>query len=55
VLKATWRERNGPRIERPNADGTGGALIERAIPNAKVKRDFARAGLVCTIEVPLPS
>ena len=33
--------------------GTG-QLIERAIPNATVRREFARDGVVCTIEAQLP-
>jgi hypothetical protein len=28
-------------------------LIESAIPNGQVKREFRREGVVCTIDVPL--
>jgi two-component system CheB/CheR fusion protein len=55
LLTVTWQERNGPPVQLPKSGGTGSALIEHAIPHATVKRDFASNGLVCTIEVPLPS
>jgi two-component system CheB/CheR fusion protein len=53
ILTVTWRETRGPPVQRPSFGGLGSALIEGAIPEATVKRDFAPDGLVCTIEVPL--
>lgn len=50
TLHLRWRETGGPAII-PNAEGFGTALIERAIPNAKVRREFMDDGLICTIEV----
>lgn len=43
-----------PLHQDPDDDGTGSALIEKAIPAATVKREFRPEGLICTIEVPLP-
>jgi two-component system, chemotaxis family, CheB/CheR fusion protein len=40
-LKVSWREKDG-------------GLIENGIADAKVKRDYLKDGLLCTIEVPLP-
>jgi two-component system CheB/CheR fusion protein len=54
VLKLVWHERNGPRVTPPARSGLGSALIERAIPNATVRREFREDGLFCTIEVSLP-
>jgi len=52
-LKPT--ERGGPPItEAPRVAGSGTKLIERAIPNAKVRRDFRGEGLVCTVKMVLP-
>jgi two-component system, chemotaxis family, CheB/CheR fusion protein len=34
--------------------GFGSELIERAIPNATVRREFAAGGVICTIDVQLP-
>jgi two-component system CheB/CheR fusion protein len=53
VLTVVWRERGGPPIAQPNAVGFGTILIEKAIPNATVHREFGSEGMVCTIEVPL--
>jgi two-component system CheB/CheR fusion protein len=50
----TWRERGGPKTSEPKAKGFGSELIERAIPNATVRREFGAGGVICTIEVPLP-
>jgi two-component system, chemotaxis family, CheB/CheR fusion protein len=53
-LTLTWRERGGPQVTEPKAKGFGTELIERAIPNATVRRDFAPGGVTCTIEIALP-
>ena len=54
VLAVTWRERGGPKTSAPKSKGFGSELIERAIPNASVRREFGRDGVICTIEVGLP-
>jgi len=55
ALTVIWRERGGPKTAvEPKTKGFGSELIERAIPNATVKREFATGGVICTIEVPLP-
>ncbi|HEX2632238.1 MAG TPA: HWE histidine kinase domain-containing protein [Bradyrhizobium sp.] len=53
-LTVTWRERGGPKTTVPKTKGFGSELIERAIPNATVKREFGRDGVTCTIDVKLP-
>ena len=54
VLTVVWRERGGPKSKEPKTKGFGSELIERAIPNATVRREFPGDGVICTIEVPLP-
>jgi two-component system CheB/CheR fusion protein len=54
LLTVTWRERGGPNVTEPKTKGFGSELIERAIPNATVRREFPGDGMICTIEVPLP-
>jgi two-component system CheB/CheR fusion protein len=54
VLTVIWRERGGPKTTEPKTKGFGSQLIERAIPNATVGREFASGGVVCTIDVQLP-
>ena len=54
VLTVTWRERGGPKTAEPKTKGFGSQLIERAIPNAIVRREFTSRGVTCTIEVELP-
>ena len=54
-LQLSWRERNGPRVERPSHKGFGSTLTEDVIAqalDAKVAMDFAPDGLAWTIEVP---
>jgi len=55
VLTLTWREQNGPKVGKDAPKGSGGVLIDRALPGAKIKRDSAPDGVVCTIELPLPA
>ena len=55
VLKVVWREQGGPKVQKPTTSGFGSALIENGIPGATVKREFKPAGLICTIELPLPN
>jgi two-component system CheB/CheR fusion protein len=53
ILTVTWRERGGPKTAEPKIKGFGSELIERAIPNANVRREFTSEGVTCTIEVSL--
>ena len=53
-VKVVWREQGGPKVQQPTTSGFGSALIENGIPGATVKREFKPAGLICTIELPLP-
>ncbi len=53
VLEFVWEEHGGPSVERPGRSSLGSALIENAIPNSTVHREFRSGGLVCTIRVPL--
>jgi two-component system CheB/CheR fusion protein len=53
VLEFSWQERGGPPAQRPGENGFGSALIETAIPNATVRREFHAEGFVCTIQVPV--
>jgi two-component system CheB/CheR fusion protein len=54
VLRMRWEESGGPPVVPPKRIGFGGTLIERSLPGATVRRDFARDGLVCTIVLALP-
>jgi two-component system CheB/CheR fusion protein len=54
LLTVIWRERGGPKTTEPKTKGFGSQLIERAIPNATVRREFASGGVICTIGVQLP-
>jgi two-component system, chemotaxis family, CheB/CheR fusion protein len=66
VTWASSRRNNTPVLRfdlegdrRPNrtatcAKGFGSTLIETAVPNAKVKREFRGDGMVCTIELSWP-
>ena len=54
VLTVVWRESGGPAVTEPKTMGFGSQLIERAIPNATVQREFGADGMVCTIELQLP-
>jgi two-component system CheB/CheR fusion protein len=53
TLTVVWRERDGPQAQPEKSKGLGSALIQNAIPNATVAREFTAEGVVCTIEVPL--
>ncbi len=56
-LKLDWTESGGPRVPGvPIRRGFGTTLIERSLGfefNAKVERNFAPSGVVCTIDLPL--
>ncbi|MBP0445266.1 PAS domain-containing protein [Roseomonas sp. SSH11] len=54
-LILTWRERGGPRPDKPSRRGFGGDLLARSLPydlQAEVQQDFTAEGLHCTITVP---
>src|SRR5262249_12595034 len=53
-LRVIWREKGGPRAQPPGAAGFGSTLIQSAIPNATVRREFCDDGLLCTIDLVLP-
>jgi two-component system CheB/CheR fusion protein len=54
LLTVMWREREGPPVAEPEATGFGTALIEKGLPDAKVRHEFRPEGVTCTIELPLP-
>jgi len=54
VLRITWREQGGPPVRQRATSGFGGMLIESGLPGATVRREYDPAGLICTIELPLP-
>ncbi len=54
LITVEWKETGGPPVQKPVAGSFGTTLIESAIPEAKVKREFLAGGLACTIEVELP-
>jgi two-component system CheB/CheR fusion protein len=53
VLDFIWEEHGRPSADEPGPPGFGSAMIENAIPNATVSREFHADGLVCTIRVAL--
>jgi len=58
MLRLKWTESGGPPVEKPERKGFGSTLLERGLAlelDGEVRLDFARSGLVCIIEVPLPS
>jgi two-component system CheB/CheR fusion protein len=52
-LALIWREQGGPAIGTVKSAGDGSVLIEHALPDARIRRNFESSGLVCTIEMPL--
>jgi two-component system CheB/CheR fusion protein len=53
-LRFVWNETGGPKVAAPAESGSGSSLIETAIPQAQVKREFRSEGFVCEIEFALP-
>jgi PAS domain S-box-containing protein len=52
-----WRESGGPPVTPPQRTGFGTRMIERALATelrATAKMNFDPAGLICTIDAPLP-
>jgi two-component sensor histidine kinase len=57
-LLLRWSESGGPPVEAPRRRGFGSILIERSLAqdlDGTVATDFARSGLVCTVEAPIPN
>lgn len=52
-----WREAHGPPVSPPSRRGLGSRVLEQGLAHdldAKVTLDYAPAGLVCTMDIPLP-
>jgi two-component system, chemotaxis family, CheB/CheR fusion protein len=54
MFSIVWQESGGPAVTAPEKIGFGGTLIERSLPGAKVHRNFAQGGVICTVEIELP-
>jgi two-component sensor histidine kinase len=56
-LNLEWCESGGPPVAPPNHRGFGTRLILRALEQfgGKVEATFASTGLVCKLDVPLPT
>lgn len=57
-LRLEWREAGGPAVTPPTRRGFGSRMIERGLAaelSGTVTIDFAPAGLVCTVDAPLPA
>jgi two-component system CheB/CheR fusion protein len=54
-LTLIWREQGGPAVAKVKSAGGGSALIEHALPGARIRREFESSGLVCSIDTPLPA
>ena len=55
-LKLCWRECGGPPVSPPERKGFGSRLLERGLAHeldGAVRLDYAPAGLVCEIEIPV--
>jgi two-component sensor histidine kinase len=48
----TWQEQGGPAVAPSGRRGLGSALVEHAIPGARVEREFGPAGLQVTLHLP---
>ena len=57
-LRITWREEGGPPVSVPAHRGFGSRLIERGLASelkGEVVIAFEPAGLICTVDAPLPA
>lgn len=52
-LFITWQERGGPKITSKVIVGFGITIIEKGLPEAVVKNNFAEEGLTCSLELAL--
>jgi two-component sensor histidine kinase len=56
-LRLRWKEKCGPPVDPPSRRGFGTRLIERSLAQdlgGEARIEFAPAGVVCTIDTPLP-
>jgi PAS domain S-box-containing protein len=56
-LRLEWRESGGPPVATPTVKGFGSRMLERGLASelgGTVRIDYDPAGLVCTIEAPVP-
>lgn len=57
-LHLTWRESGGPAVAAPTRKGFGSQVLERGLAHeleGLVHLDYRVEGVVCTIEIPVPS
>jgi PAS domain S-box-containing protein len=57
-LTLRWRENNGPPVTPPSHKGFGSHVIEHGLAHelqASVHLDYRPGGLVCTMNIPVPS
>jgi two-component system CheB/CheR fusion protein len=54
LFRVVWQEIGGPPVSAPKKHGFGGSLIERGLPGATVRHEFAPEGVTCTFELELP-
>ena len=55
-FRLCWQEHGGPPVAAPERKGFGSVMIERALAaqiEGEVNIDYARAGLICSIDAPL--
>jgi two-component system CheB/CheR fusion protein len=53
-LSLLWSEEDGPPVDQAKkAVGAGSSLINHALPESKIEREFQASGVVCKIELPL--
>jgi two-component system, chemotaxis family, CheB/CheR fusion protein len=58
MLRLNWAETGGPPVEKIARKGFGSVLIERGLSlelDGNAELEFDPSGLVCTIEIPLPT
>jgi len=55
ILTVVWQEHKGPAVKEPKVNGLGSRLIAKGLPGAKVRHDYRKEGVVCTVEIPLSS
>jgi len=56
ILRLTWSESGGPRVEEPARHGFGRQLIEEGVPyelDGRTKLEFTPSGVTCELIVPL--
>ena len=58
MLRIVWRESGGPPVTVPKRQGFGTRFIEGSVASelqGKATLDYAAAGMICTMEIPLES